>query len=130
MAENPHKIMHQADVEAVIAAKHLTLETDELAHTAYELALAGGFVGNQAAWIASLEGAIGPAGPAGPVGPWGTFSATGVELANVAHAINTVAKVAGKQVWDRTANIPMFADGPLATDHWFTIAGVDTITPI
>jgi hypothetical protein len=45
--------------------------------SAYELAVAGGFVGNEAAWLASLvgpqgaTGATGPQGPQGPEGPQG-----------------------------------------------------------
>jgi hypothetical protein len=85
----PKPILHQADVEAVIAHVHGELAEAE-----------------------------------------SPSSATAAQLADATHAINTTGKVAGKQVWDTTNNIPLFADGPLATDHWFTIAGVDTITPI
>lgn len=49
--------------------------------SAYQLAVSLGFVGNEAAWIASLEGPEGPAstvpgpmGPAGPTGPAGPAS--------------------------------------------------------
>jgi hypothetical protein len=53
-----------------------------------------------------------------------------VDLTDATHAINTTDKVIGKQVWDTTAHIPMFAGGTAATDHWYTLAGVDTITPV
>jgi hypothetical protein len=42
--------------------------------SAYEVALANGFVGDEAAWLASLEGDVGPVGPQGPqgnIGPQG-----------------------------------------------------------
>jgi len=48
--------------------------------SAYEIALLGGFVGDESEWLVSLQGAIGaageqgaigPAGPAGPAGPQG-----------------------------------------------------------
>lgn len=50
---------------------------------AYEVAVAAGFTGTRAQWLASLVGAQGPAGPAGatgpagPVGPAGATGATG-----------------------------------------------------
>ncbi|MVW75400.1 collagen-like domain-containing protein [Pseudomonas xionganensis] len=39
--------------------------------SAYAVAVAGGFVGDEAAWLASLVGPQGPQGPQGPVGPDG-----------------------------------------------------------
>ena len=39
--------------------------------SAYEVAVANGFVGTESAWIASLEGDVGPTGPQGPEGPQG-----------------------------------------------------------
>ena len=42
--------------------------------SAYELAVAGGFVGTESQWLASL---VGPQGPAGPTGPQGDTGATG-----------------------------------------------------
>jgi len=51
--------------------------------SAYEVAVADGFVGDETAWLASLvgatgaTGATGPAGPAGETGPAGATGATG-----------------------------------------------------
>ena len=45
--------------------------------SAYEVAVANGFVGTEAEWLASLEGPTGPQGPAGPTGPEGPQGATG-----------------------------------------------------
>lgn len=39
--------------------------------SAYEIAVANGFVGTEAAWLASLEGATGATGATGPTGPAG-----------------------------------------------------------
>lgn len=39
--------------------------------SAYEVAVEGGFVGDEAAWLASLVGPIGPEGPQGPTGATG-----------------------------------------------------------
>ena len=39
--------------------------------SAYELAVSNGFVGSEAAWIASIEGVQGPVGPTGATGPAG-----------------------------------------------------------
>ena len=133
MPEDPHIIPHQEKVEAVIekelqeyeAARH-----PERGISAYEHALDNNFVGTEEQWLASLVGETGAAGPAGPAGPWGTFSASAAELADIANAINTTDKLEGKQVWDSTNHIPMFAGGAAAGDHWFTIEGVDTITPV
>lgn len=45
--------------------------------SAYEVAVANGFVGTEAAWLASLEGPVGPAGPQGEVGPVGPVGPQG-----------------------------------------------------
>lgn len=42
--------------------------------SAYEVAVANGFVGNEAAWLASLVGPEGPEGPQGPAGSGGGSS--------------------------------------------------------
>lgn len=53
--------------------------------SAYEIALMEGFVGNEAAWLASLvgeqgpQGLTGPTGPQGPTGPAGPTGATGAQ---------------------------------------------------
>lgn len=45
--------------------------------SAYQIAVAQGFVGTEAEWIASLEGAVGPTGATGPQGPAGATGAAG-----------------------------------------------------
>ncbi len=45
--------------------------------SAYEVAVAGGFTGTEAEWLASLEGPQGPEGPEGPEGPQGPKGAKG-----------------------------------------------------
>ena len=45
--------------------------------SAYDVAVSNGFVGNEAAWLASLVGAAGATGPAGPTGAAGAAGATG-----------------------------------------------------
>jgi microcystin-dependent protein len=45
--------------------------------SAYAVAVANGFVGSQAAWLASLVGAAGPTGPTGPAGGTGPQGAAG-----------------------------------------------------
>ena len=45
--------------------------------SAYEVAVAGGFVGTEAEWLASLEGPQGPAGADGATGPAGADGAVG-----------------------------------------------------
>lgn len=47
--------------------------------SAYELAVIGGFVGTQTAWLASLKGAKGDTGNTGPAGPAGAAAVAGVE---------------------------------------------------
>lgn len=43
----------------------------ERGYSAYELAVQGGYAGNEAAWLASLKGDAGPVGPQGGTGPAG-----------------------------------------------------------
>ena len=47
--------------------------------SAYEVALANGFVGTEPAWLASLVGAQGPEGPQGDQGPQGIQGVQGVQ---------------------------------------------------
>ena len=47
------------------------VRTSQAGASAYDIAIANGFVGTQAEWLASLDGAQGPQGPAGPTGPQG-----------------------------------------------------------
>ena len=48
-------------------------------NSAYEIAVAEGFVGTQSEWIASVEGVAGPQGDTGPAGPAGPAGPTGPE---------------------------------------------------
>jgi collagen triple helix repeat protein/major tropism determinant Mtd-like protein len=52
-------------------------EDGEDGASAYEIAVANGFIGNQAAWLASLVGPEGPQGDEGPQGPQGVQGPTG-----------------------------------------------------
>ena len=45
--------------------------------SAYQIALKNGFVGTEAQWLTSLQGAVGPAGAVGPQGPAGTYGTDG-----------------------------------------------------
>ena len=56
--------------------------------------------------------------------------ATGVELADISDAINTTAKVQRKQVWDTTADKPLWAAGTLAADVWKDATGATVRTPV
>lgn len=47
--------------------------------SAYQVAVNNGFVGTEAEWLASLEGAEGPAGATGPQGPAGNDGAPGAD---------------------------------------------------
>jgi hypothetical protein len=50
-------------------------------------------------------------------------TATSVNLADVANAINTTGKAAGKMVFDTTTSLPVFASGPAAADSWISVPG-------
>jgi hypothetical protein len=76
---------------------------------------------------------------------WSDTSSTGVRLNNNlglteptsttagfqddTHVINTVGKYLGKIALCSSTGVMLYAAGPLATDHWYTLAGVDTYTP-
>lgn len=55
---------------------------------------------------------------------------TQANLTSQAASINTADKFAGKQVWDTTNDLPIWASGPLATDTWIDAAGVVAHTPV
>lgn len=55
----------------------VTWETVPDGASAYEVAVANGFEGDEAAWLKSLKGATGPQGPQGPQGEKGETGATG-----------------------------------------------------
>ncbi|MEG0271293.1 MAG: hypothetical protein RR821_13690 [Clostridia bacterium] len=64
--------------------------------SAYEVAVAGGFSGSQAAWVASLKGATGAQGVKGDTGAAGGIGATGAKGADgLTTSVNGVAQVSG-----------------------------------
>lgn len=66
--------------------------------SAYEVAVANGFVGDEPAWLASLVGATGPQGPAGADGPTGPKGDTGPQgIQGPAGADSTVPGPEGPQ---------------------------------
>jgi hypothetical protein len=64
------------------------------------------------------------------VGAVQVATSTTTNLTNIAHAINTAGKVVGQPVWDATTKLVMYPGGTTAGSHWYTAAGVDTITPV
>ena len=50
-------------------------------------------------------------------------------LGAIGNAINTTGKFAGKQVWDSTNNVPLWAKGSTAGAVWIDGAGATIITP-
>ena len=57
------------------------------------------------------------------------ITATAAALVDEANAINTAGKFAGKQVWDSTNNVPLWAAGVGANDVWIDGTGATVITP-
>ena len=60
----------------------------------------------------------------------GDRTSTTTALEDVAAAVNTVGKHAGKLVFNTTTGVLVVADGPAAGDTWSTAAGVATHTPV
>ena len=56
-------------------------------------------------------------------------TATAADLGAIANAINTTGKYAGKQVWDSTNNVPLWAKGATAGAVWIDGVGATVITP-
>ena len=56
-------------------------------------------------------------------------TATAADLGDSTAAINTTGKFAGKQVWDSTNNVPLWAKGATAGAVWIDGAGTTVITP-
>lgn len=56
-------------------------------------------------------------------------TATAAALGDLTNAINTTGKFAGKQVWDSTNNVPLWAKGSTAGAVWIDGAGTTIITP-
>lgn len=121
MATDPVEILHQADVEAVVTAL-LEEWPGVTGDSAFEVAVAEGYSGNVTAWLASL---IGPTGPA--VVP---VTSTTTALADIGNAINTAGKVTGKQVFNTTTGIPVWAVGSTAGALWNLAAGTTAHTPV
>jgi hypothetical protein len=57
------------------------------------------------------------------------ITATAAALVDEANAINTTGKFAGKQVWDSTNNVPLWAAGSGVNDVWIDGTGTTVITP-
>lgn len=57
-------------------------------------------------------------------------SYTSTELNAIANAVNTAQKAAGKQVWNSTANKPVWAIGSTAGSVWVDGAGTTINTPV
>ena len=57
------------------------------------------------------------------------ITATAAALVDEANAINTTGKFAGKQVWDSTNNVPLWAAGATANSVWIDGTGTTVITP-
>lgn len=56
-------------------------------------------------------------------------TASAANLGDITNAINTAGKFAGKQVWDSTNNVPLWAKGATAGSVWIDGAGATIITP-
>lgn len=56
-------------------------------------------------------------------------AATAAALGDKTNAINTTGKFAGKQVWDSTNNVPLWAKGSTDVSVWIDGAGTTVITP-
>lgn len=64
------------------------------------------------------------------VGAVQVVASTTAALAAIANAINTAGKVVGQPVWDATSHMAMYPAGTTAGSHWYSAAGVDTVTPV
>lgn len=67
------------------------------------------------------------------VGTSGSFqpfiAVSAANLGDKTNAINTTGKFAGKQVWDSTANVPLWAAGATDVSDWIDGSGTTVITP-
>lgn len=57
-------------------------------------------------------------------------NATTAQFIDQTAVINTLNKFVGRVAFNSDTNLLLTAGGPLATDHWFSAAGVDTHTPV
>lgn len=58
------------------------------------------------------------------------ITASTANLTDISNAINTTGKFAGKQVWDSTANVPLWASGSTAGSVWIDGSGTTVVTPV
>lgn len=58
------------------------------------------------------------------------ITASTANLTDITNAINTTGKFAGKQVWDSTANVPLWAAGSTAGAVWIDGTGATVVTPV
>jgi len=58
------------------------------------------------------------------------ITASTANLTDISNAINTTGKFAGKQVWDSTANVPLWAKGATAGSVWIDGTGATVVTPV
>jgi len=58
-----------------------------------------------------------------------TQSDTATNIASVTSTINIVGKYAGLFIWDTTNHRLMRAEGSTATDKWYVIDGLTSVTP-
>lgn len=58
------------------------------------------------------------------------ITASTANLTDITNAINTTGKFAGKQVWDSTANVPLWASGSTAGSVWIDGTGATVVTPV
>jgi hypothetical protein len=85
------------------------------------------------AWASLAYVTAGAKGDKGDKGDTGATyvpaSASAANVGDLAHAINTTGKVVGGSVFVTDTHATLFAGGSTAASHWYTAAGVDTITP-
>jgi hypothetical protein len=58
-----------------------------------------------------------------------TQQKTTAQISDKTDAINTSVKFAGKQIWNSSTNVPLWAQGSTATSSWVNGAGTVIITP-
>lgn len=84
------------------------------------------FIDRSAAGVINLAGSGGQVSGNIQYGP----SATTAQLADISSAINTIAKWAGKMVWNTTTGLPVFATGSTAGSVWNDATGATAHTPV
>lgn len=79
--EGPQGIQGPAGEPGIPGARGLDGTNGATGQSAYQVAVANGFVGTQSQWVASLQGAPGPAGPAGAPGAAGAQGRSAYQVA-------------------------------------------------